>query len=558
MSELVAIAESSTLSEQTRGLVKALGSAFGSEFSVFRRHAQGWLPISPSIDNSSAQVTEEVSQWLDQIAFTGSTASNLFHCGSHRAFVAACSNSDEGDCEVVGAFVRLDAQQLAPRVLELAVNQAAIADLHSLHEQYAARLTASYEELCFLRKLSQHIEYCVGSRSLREVTNLVMAELRKLLSVEGLCLIEAHPQEECVDRHVGELVAVEGYLPRESTFWIELLEGLHHQAQQTIVRNLENPFYRSGFRDAKSVRSFILTPIRKENQLYGWLLAVNKKLPEYSTGVLSNSLADEELGSMEASLLEVAARIIGAQVSNHQMFETLEQLVVDVIQTLVGVVEAKDNYTSGHSNRVAIIARHLAEQLQLSTEQTMDIFTAGLLHDVGKIGVRDEVLNKPGPLTEAEFQEIKQHPVIGVQLLEKIKPLAKYLPGVLYHHEALDGTGYPEGLKGEQIPLMARVLAVADSLDAMTSNRSYRLGMPVAKAAAILQAGSGRQWDPVVVEAYFAAQEIINPLCNSWNNPDSPILPNKASPESSSQPTKFSMMPALSSTTPAFPEHFQT
>ena len=169
---------------------------------------------------------------------------------------------------------------------------------------------------------------------------------------------------------------------------MDTLDGLCHQLDHTVVRNLQNSLYKNGFRDTRDVRSFAIAPIRKEDTLYGWLLAVNKKVPSEYLGVLLNSLGDDELGSMEASMLEVAARIIGAQAANHHMFKSLEQLVVDVIRTLVDVVEAKDRYTSGHSSRVAQIARRLAEQLQLSKEECETIYTSGLLHDIGKIGAR--------------------------------------------------------------------------------------------------------------------------------------------------------------------------
>ncbi len=131
------------------------------------------------------------------------------------------------------------------------------------------------------------------------------------------------------------------------------------------------------------------------------------------------------------------------------------------------------------------------------------IHISGLLHDIGKIGIPDHVLLKPGRLSPEEFEIIKRHPSIGYNILSQISVLSSVLPGVLYHHESVDGRGYPHGLKGAGIPLMARILAVSDAFDAMTSTRSYRPKMPMKKACGILKENAGIQWDAEVVEAFF-------------------------------------------------------
>jgi HD-GYP domain-containing protein (c-di-GMP phosphodiesterase class II) len=139
----------------------------------------------------------------------------------------------------------------------------------------------------------------------------------------------------------------------------------------------------------------------------------------------------------------------------------------------------------------------------LSADECERVFMAGVLHDVGKIGVPDAILSKPGKLTDFEFEIVKQHPRIGFEILEHLKQLNYVLPGVLHHHEAYDGSGYPSGLVGEDIPLHGRILAVADAYDAMTSNRPYRSGMPHAKAEAILRAEAGKTWDSKIVEVFL-------------------------------------------------------
>ncbi|MCA9240034.1 MAG: HD-GYP domain-containing protein, partial [Planctomycetales bacterium] len=141
-----------------------------------------------------------------------------------------------------------------------------------------------------------------------------------------------------------------------------------------------------------------------------------------------------------------------------------------------------------------------------------------LLHDIGKVGISDDVLLKPGRLTDEEFDLIKQHPECGYKLLVRLAALGDLLPGVLHHHEAYDGQGYPHGLVGEDIPLTARILAVADAWDAMTSDRPYRPGMPWEKAMSILRDGAGGQWDARVVDAFFAIIEEVKEITLSWED----------------------------------------
>jgi len=231
----------------------------------------------------------------------------------------------------------------------------------------------------------------------------------------------------------------------------------------------------------------------------GWLLAVNP-------------LDDRALTSADIERLQYVGSLIVAQLSNSRIYADLKELLFGIIRALTAAIDAKDPYTSGHSERVARIAVRLSEELGMPPPKRSDLYLAGLLHDVGKIGVDDVLLRKSGPLTPEEYRKIKLHVEIGVTILRDLKKLHHILPGVRHHHESMDGTGYPDHLLGEEIPLEARILAVADSFDAMSSNRPYRPRLSLAQIDTILQKGRSVQWDAHVIDALFACRSDLEAI----------------------------------------------
>lgn len=182
------------------------------------------------------------------------------------------------------------------------------------------------------------------------------------------------------------------------------------------------------------------------------------------------------------------------------------------VEAWIAALDAKDSYTAGHSDRVARMAVCLGRRLGLSSEELQTLYLSGLLHDVGKLGLAEGLLRKASPLTPAERAAIETHPDLGHAMLLPYEELAATLPAVRRHHEAWNGGGYPGGWSGERIPLFARIVAVADSLDAMTSNRSYRAALSAEEADRILREGAGRQWDPAVIAAYEAERENLRTI----------------------------------------------
>jgi putative nucleotidyltransferase with HDIG domain len=187
------------------------------------------------------------------------------------------------------------------------------------------------------------------------------------------------------------------------------------------------------------------------------------------------------------------------------MSQRLRETYEATLEALAAALDARDSETGGHSNRVTVYTLDMARELGVieGSDEWLDIERASLLHDVGKIGVSDAILNKPGPLTSEEWQQMRKHPAIGYEMLREVKFLSTAAEIVYTHHERYDGKGYPTGLRAEEIPLGARIFAVADAFDAMTSNRPYRRALSVDKAREEITTNSGTQFDPAVVEAFL-------------------------------------------------------
>ncbi|MBM3269906.1 MAG: response regulator [Candidatus Sericytochromatia bacterium] len=185
---------------------------------------------------------------------------------------------------------------------------------------------------------------------------------------------------------------------------------------------------------------------------------------------------------------------------NKRLMRQLRDNHFRVLATLVTALEAKDPYSAGHSHRVKDLALAVGERIGLSAKELEDLGEGALLHDIGEIGVREEVLNKPGKLTEEEFEHVKSHVRLGADMLSFVEEFAGIIPLVQLHHERLDGSGYPFGLKGDQIPMLARILAVVDTFDALVSDRPHRPALARSRAIAVLQQGRGREFDEQVVD----------------------------------------------------------
>lgn len=236
---------------------------------------------------------------------------------------------------------------------------------------------------------------------------------------------------------------------------------------------------------------FLAIPLLAGNKVFG-ILSISNKAD-------GTAFAEEEIYLAIDFVKKVASKI-----ENNALYQVFFNNLVDSLKSLIATIEARDFYTKAHSERVTKYSVRIAEVMGMGTEDIDTIRFGGYLHDIGKIGVRDTVLLKPGRLTEAEFEEIRQHAVIGDEIVKPIKFFDRERVLIRHHHEHFNGSGYPDAASGEEIPTVARILAAADSFDAMTSNRPYRTARTRDFAVEELKRCSGTQFDPEVVRAFLA------------------------------------------------------
>ncbi|QDU94619.1 HD-GYP domain-containing protein [Lignipirellula cremea] len=365
-------------------------------------------------------------------------------------------------------------------------------------DSVSSNLTSTYEEISLLYALIENLRL---SKTDEDLAQLALDTLDECLPAKGFAInLLAVAQEQEVTYKYKARVADKLLLAGECDFDLEsfgrFVEHVNLQpgdppfiANAAVTRDSNWPF--------GDIRQVILAPLFEGENLFGFIAAFNHS-------------RNAEFGTIEANLLKSVGGILGIHAGNRELYRRQAEFLASVVRALTSAIDAKDPYTCGHSDRVARVAVRLAQELQCDPEKLSTIYMAGLLHDIGKIGIDDSVLCKPGRLTDAEYEHIKLHPELGHRILADIRQLGECLPVVLHHHEQWNGKGYPQQLAGEEIPFLARIAAVADAFDAMTSDRPYRKGMPIEKVAEILQRGAGEQWDVQVVDAFFSCiNEIV-------------------------------------------------
>ncbi|MFC1500834.1 HD domain-containing phosphohydrolase [Elusimicrobiota bacterium] len=302
-----------------------------------------------------------------------------------------------------------------------------------------------------------------------------------------------------IDPLTSELTIISSRgLPKEvaENTRMRLGEGIAGRVAKTgkpiFVKNIEQDerFLRSNSNQRYSSPSFVSVPLRVKDKVVG-VLNVNSP---------TDSDTFEE---MDMRLLSILADQTAVMLENIDLYNNIQSFYFEMIQTLARTLDAKDSYTHDHADRARRYTRLICAKLHLPEPLIKHIEYAALMHDIGKIGISEKVLNKEGKLTDEEFEEIKEHPSIGNRILEPVTFLSPVAPIVLYHHEWYNGRGYPAGLAGEEIPLGSRIVAVIDAYDAMISERPYRKALSKETAIKELVAGKGTQFDPKVVDIFL-------------------------------------------------------
>lgn len=253
--------------------------------------------------------------------------------------------------------------------------------------------------------------------------------------------------------------------------------------------------------------SKLLSILSKSNFWYIWIKNIKELVPSlFSIGTLGIIISLAYINYGAGAVLLFLGPLLLARYS-FKLYMDMRRAYMDTILALTKTMEAKDPYTSGHEARVEEYSIKLAKALKLPEKKIEDIKTAALLHDIGKIGIDDSILRKPSTLTEIEYKEIQKHPIIGAEILKDIGFLKEISEIIKYHHERYDGTGYPEGKKGDEIPIESSILAIADVFDAMTSDRPYRNALTVKQALEEIKSNAGTQFNPEIANAFV---KIIN------------------------------------------------
>ena len=370
-------------------------------------------------------------------------------------------------------------------------------------EMVSTELARVYEELVLLHKLSTNMRVTEADSNYLQ---MACDSLTEIVYVEGIAILlekTVGNEQRFVVAAGSGLIDIDEHI--SESLYNRLTDEINIGKEALLDSEVDSPFK---YEWPENVKSLIAVPMcgkdkgdsgftnrtQNGNYIIGFMVAINR-------------IGKEDFDSTDVKLFDSVAGSCAVFIENRRLFKDINELFFGSLKALTRSIDAKDNYTHGHSERVAFISRWIAEKLNeqdmLEDEQLHRIYLAGLLHDIGKIGIDEALLRKNGKLTDEEYARIKTHPTIGAGILQEIKQMRDIVPGVLCHHERMDGKGYPDGLCGEQIPLIGKIVGLADSFDAMTSRRTYRDAIPVDKALIEIEKNLGKQFDEKIGRAFL-------------------------------------------------------
>ena len=367
----------------------------------------------------------------------------------------------------------------------------------------STELSRVYEELVLLHKISTNMRLTEADSNFLQ---MACDSLTEIVFVEGIAIL----LEKTIDNEQSFVIAAGSGLidideQTSEILYSRLTNEINNGKEALLDSQVDSPFK---YDWPEYVKNLIVVPLcgkekgeshftsrtQNGNYIIGYMVAINR-------------IGKQDFDSTDEKLFNSVASGCAVFIENRRLFKDIKELFIGSLKALTSSIDAKDNYTHGHSERVAFISRWIGEKLyergELEEDQLHKVYLAGLLHDIGKIGIDEALLRKNGKLTDEEYSRIKAHPSIGAGILREIKQMRDIVQGVLCHHERMDGRGYPNGISGDQFPLIGKIVSLADSFDAMTSKRTYRDAMSVDKALVEIRKGLGTQFDENIGKVFL-------------------------------------------------------
>lgn len=364
-------------------------------------------------------------------------------------------------------------------------------------EQWLNKFKRIEEKLKRLALLSQLSQILNSTLDPKEIRRRAMEAATQLMKAEAGSLLLVNEEK----RHLYFEVALSEREEDIKTIFLNFGEGIAGWVAQhgkpLIVNSPEKDvrFFKGvDERTEFKTRNIICVPVRVKEKIIGVLEAINKK-------------GKRRFNKEDLSLFTSLADQVAIALDNSRLYHELEEMFFQTAESLAEAIEKRDPHTGGHTKRVTLYSQAIAKYLHLDPSETKWVKITSVLHDIGKIGIEDDILKKPEELSPEEFDIIKRHSTIGAEIIEPVRQLKEVIPGVKYHHEQVDGNGYPDGLRGEDIPMLAKIVAVSDTYDAMTMDRPYRKAKDKKVAIEELKRCSGTQLDEEVVEAFIQAYQ---------------------------------------------------
>jgi len=350
-------------------------------------------------------------------------------------------------------------------------------------EDLSAEIVRVYEELSLIYSLSSKLG---SDLDINSICQQVIEEISKVLDVRTILILLLDETSGLLTVQSSTGVKFEGDLSFTMDPLAEPFARISSLKKATVVSDEDTsgilPF---------SLQSALCVPLVTDNRNIGMLIAKDK-------------MTGEEFRTPEIKLIDALSGEIAATIKKAQLYEKINRLFICTVEALASAIDAKDPYTYGHSRRVAQISSEICKEIGMSSDEIHSIKLAALLHDIGKIGTPEYILLKPGKLLPEEIEKIKEHPQQGAQILSTIDEFKDVMGWIKHHHERYDGKGYPDRMIAEKIPVPARIITIADSFDAMTSDRPYRKAMNPAMALDIMDDLAGSQYDPGLFKAFKA------------------------------------------------------